>query len=222
MRHITKGKQPKELTAYQATPNVTYNGFADKEILRKALIKEQLGLCAYCNKRITNDWDANLRKYKTEIEHYLSQELHPEKQLDYKNFLGVCNGNAGNPPKLLHCDKSRPENSTLAVNPLKKNDIEQIKYKVDGTIFSDNKLIDNDLNKILNLNISYLQENRKKIRQIAIDRLNRYYPKKKGESFTKSELQQELNFWESIDKNGFSKEYCQVAVYFLQNKLRRL
>lgn len=55
-----------------------------------------------------------------------------------------------------------------------------------------------------------------------IDRLNRYYPKKKGESFTKSELKQEINFWEDIGKNNFLKEYCQVAVYFLQNKLRRL
>lgn len=222
MRHIVKQKTPKALKTYQSTPNATYEGFQGKDGLRLVLIKEQKGLCAYCNGRISNSWDSILKKYKTEIEHYKSQELHPHLQLDFTNMLGVCNGNAGKPPSLLHCDKGRPEKSTLIITPLSKNCENLIKYDSDGTIYSDDMDIHKDLDKILNLNVAHLKHNRRSTLEDVINRMKRFFPKKKGESWTKSEIKNEMKFWETIDEDKNLNPYCQIAIFYLQNKLKRL
>jgi uncharacterized protein (TIGR02646 family) len=222
MRHIVKQKTPKVLLTYQSTPNATYEGFQGKDDLRLALIKEQKGLCAYCMGRISNDWNSILKKYKTEIEHYKSQELHPSLHLDYTNMLGVCNGNAGNRPALLHCDKARPAQSTLTITPLSKNCENSIKYDSDGTIYSENEDFQRDIDKILNLNVAHLKLNRQRVQEDVVARMKRFFPKKANEGWTKNEINKEIKLWETMDENKNLNPNCQVAIFYLKNKLKRL
>ena len=52
MIKITKGKEPIEWTEVRNTPGVTYEN-APKDELRKSLLNEQGGLCAYCMRRVS-------------------------------------------------------------------------------------------------------------------------------------------------------------------------
>lgn len=63
---------------------------ADGE-LRSLLIKRQHGLCAYCEWRIGPDGNY---KFPVQVEHYVTRESNPSRELDYTNFLGCCNGGA--------------------------------------------------------------------------------------------------------------------------------
>jgi uncharacterized protein (TIGR02646 family) len=221
MKHILKNAPPQYFTEYKATPNVSYDGL-HKEELRLSLINEQKGLCAYCMSRINNDWSATHSKYRTEIEHYKSQELYPDFQLDYNNLLGVCNGNAGNPQHLLHCDKSKKGNSILTIDPLSNRCEDLCLYSSDGRIFSKDIEIDHDLNKKLNLNAFHLKNNRKNIIDDAQKRMTRFYAKKGNQDWSKADVEREIKYWEQEDSNGHFKEYCQIAIFYLKNKLKRI
>jgi uncharacterized protein (TIGR02646 family) len=222
MRHIKKGKEPKILTEYKSTPNATYMGFGSKDIVRKALIKEQKGICAYCNGRISAEYDIVLKKYKTDIEHYKSRELYPHLQLEYSNMLGVCTGNESDDSGIRHCDKNRPEKSELSINPFHKNIETYVKYSSLGVIYSENLEYNIDLNDILNLNFKRLKDNRKRVYDIVVQRMKQYFPKKKNESWLISEVKSEIKYWEELDEAGNLKPFCQVAISYLQNKLRRM
>jgi uncharacterized protein (TIGR02646 family) len=167
MRLIIKGKEPESLRLFRtSTPNPTYDGYINKEHVRSALISEQKGICAYCMQRINDEWDNRSNKFRTEIEHYKSQDNFPELSLDFNNMLAVCNGNQGNPQHLMHCDKSKDAEKhkkylPLTLNPLLAHSVEQIKYRKDGFIYSDNEQINLELDKVLNLNQQTLKNNRK-------------------------------------------------------------
>lgn len=221
MKHIQKQTPPQYFIEYKATPNATYEGLP-KEALRKSLIREQKGLCAYCMGRISEEWNPALSKYKTEIEHYQSQELFPESQLDYNNLLGVCNGNAGNPQAHLHCDKSKTGDMVLIINPLSKRCEDLCSYHSDGRIDSNDKDVKVDLEKKLNLNVYHLRQNRKNIIDIARLRMERRYKKRPQHDWSKTDLDSEIRFWESPDNQGYLKEYCQAAIFYLKNKLKRV
>lgn len=83
-----------------ATPgNDGYNSLGNKkQALLVILIKEQSGLCAYCNQSI-NEKTAT-------VEHLICQNHNTAFDLNYHNLYAVCNGNEGN-PKTQHCDKYR-------------------------------------------------------------------------------------------------------------------
>ena len=153
MKHIIKGNTPQSLLDYKRTPNATYNGFGSKEDVRIALIKEQKGLCAYCNGRISNVRNKELGKPKTGIEHYKSQEKHPHLQLEYGNMLGVCNGVSKDYNEAVqHCDTSRGSRE-LTIDPLSISCEKSIIYGSDGKIKSTNPDIQSDFDDILKLNI---------------------------------------------------------------------
>jgi uncharacterized protein (TIGR02646 family) len=88
MKHITKGQQPSSLTAKRSTKGSTYDG--PQKDWQEALLAEQGHICAYCMRRIS--LDRKNGKPCIEIEHYLSQKLHPKLNLRWKNMIGVCNG----------------------------------------------------------------------------------------------------------------------------------
>ena len=117
-----------------------------KDSIRESLIREQHGLCAYCMKRIDTK--------SVIIEHYKPKSIYFELALDYKNMLGVCSGGQNeNEEKVLCCDASKG-NQEIKINPLSRTDMDKIRYKSDGTIYTypkDEKL-ENDINKILKLN----------------------------------------------------------------------
>jgi uncharacterized protein (TIGR02646 family) len=223
MKHILKGKTPQSLTDYKRTPNATYEGFGAKDVVRQALIHEQKGLCAYCNGRISNDWDGELKKYKTGIEHHKSQDEFPHLQLDYANMLGVCTGIAtdNESRRNQHCDKSKA-NQLLTIDPLSINCENEVFYTLDGRIHGRNEVIQRELDTILNLNQSIILKNRKTIVDIVIKRMGRFYPKKDNRTWSKTDILKEINYWQTEDEQGHLKPYLQIALAYLQNKLNRL
>lgn len=72
--------------------------------------------------------------------------------LDYRNMFAVCAGNRGCGSKNnLTCDAKRG-NKNLKVNPYKEETLSGIHFRANGEIYSTDAVIDEDLNKRLNLN----------------------------------------------------------------------
>ena len=209
MRHITKGKEPESLTRYRATAFASYDGYDDKDGLRKSLLRDQGYLCCYCMRRI---W-----AHKMRIEHWASQDEHPDLQLSYRNLLGACQGGERTKEERLeetardkdldyrpphaaqakkpahphhHCDKHKG-NTPLTVSPVdpSKNCEQAIKYLANGEITSDDEAIRRDLDETLNLNLEWLKRNRRGVVDATVQFLRKKYPK--GE-WTAQLLQREI------------------------------
>ena len=147
MIYIRKGTEPRSLTEYRNQPGATYEGYREKDALRDALLEEQGYICAYCMRRIS--------KEKMKIEHWKAQNAPDgtgaKHALEYQNMLGVCLGNQSSPHDMQTCDTYRG-NAELFVDPRKEAHTQQIAYRGDGTIYSEDSRIDFDLNQRLNLN----------------------------------------------------------------------
>lgn len=98
MKAITKGDEPRSLTQHRCNTHSDYDNYADKDGLRKALVAEQGGICCYCMQRI------HPTAGSMKIEHWHCQENYSAEQLNYRNLLGACMGNEGEPRKEQHCD----------------------------------------------------------------------------------------------------------------------
>ena len=223
MKYIQKGNTPKALTKYKdTTPGATFESVPKAEI-RIGLLDEQGWLCAYCMRRISDKRNPKLAKYRTEVEHFKSQYRHPKLELNYKNMLGVCNGNADNEHQLV-CDKSKSKfdrTHDMFVNPLELLRIKQIFYTTDGEILSDNEQIMHDLDIILNLNepnlverrLQLYEETRKKIRKIRRSLWDKPQTKK-------SELEKLKSAWEKRYDNKF-RPLCRVPLYLIEKELTK-
>lgn len=212
MRKIVKGPEPSALTEYRAgrkagVPDPDYEGFREKDLLREAIATEQRGLCCYCMRRIHPHEDG------MKIEHCLSQEMHPDKQLNYRNLLGACKGGEGARARDQHCDTKKGRHS-LSFNPADPHfDIEaSIKYLGDGEIFSSNAKINWELGEaVLNLNLPMLKSSRKAVldafqsRLISGERLN---------------AAKELAKWDGSQPKQLP-EYAAVVACYLRKKLRQ-
>lgn len=111
MRTIRKSREPAAWVKHRSTPGATYDDVdAPKDELRRALVQEQAGVCCYCLGRITADAKG------MKIEHWASQDRHPDRQLDYGNLLGACLGSQGSPRSQQHCDTAKG-NEDLSINP---------------------------------------------------------------------------------------------------------
>ena len=124
-----------------------------KDLIRDSLIEEQHGLCAYCMKRIEkSDPD---KMAATTIEHYKPKSKYFDLTLDYKNMLAVCSGGRGKDKgkKCLCCDASKGDRE-IKINPFSRNDMEKIRYRPDGTIFTKplDEDFERDINETLKLN----------------------------------------------------------------------
>lgn len=174
MIHIQKSIEPQVLTQEKRNGVNLYSELTTGtlEAIRKQMLEEQGYLCAYCMQRIVLE--------TVTIEHFLAQNPADAGgevglSIDYNNMLGVCQGNkAGGNYKALTCDKHRG-NIPLFMNPLQKHLVQQIKYKGDGTIYSDDPQINKDLEETLNLN--YAGVSFKKNRKAVLDALKRYMDK---------------------------------------------
>ena len=189
MIEIKKGTEPKELLEYRQQKFASYADMpADvKKKVIKSLLLEQGHLCAYCMSRI----NADDGKHKTTIEHCTPQSATTEKErLDYKNMVAVCWGNRdahSNDDK--SCDAKRGtlkdvQQNMKKINVLDGSTLSDIKYRSDGTIYSDNMEEDEDLNVRLNLNCEArrlkecrLQALRSLHRNITLKYLNKTAPK---------------------------------------------
>ena len=214
MKYIEKKTQNEPLTlrSYrQTTPNPTYPGFSDTDqLLKKALLEEQGHICAYCNGRISLDLNEN-NKPKIEVEHYLSQDEHSDKDLDFKNMLGVCNGITLE--KNEHCDKSKKAKSLQRLDPRQATIETLLRYSLNGNIQPkiDNIPIKEDI-ELLNLNDSFLVKVRRQAMDEALKELQLKYPKKQ---WTKYLFEKEIEKWQSKHKGKF-RPYCRAAIWFLE------
>jgi uncharacterized protein (TIGR02646 family) len=66
-----------------------FNDYFPKDDVKKILIHEQRGLCAYCMRRIRMDSHSR-------VEHWMPLSKDKDRALDYNNMLGVCDGGEKN------------------------------------------------------------------------------------------------------------------------------
>lgn len=212
MIYINKGTAPRSLEQYRLSksdPNKSFEAFDKKDDIRIALLKEQKYLCCYCMARIS--------KNTMKIEHYKAQEKYPtiRHTLDFNNMLGACEGRYG---AETTCDTRRGQekhgfekNKDLKINPLDAATITKIKYLKDGTIFSEDPEINQDLEKYLNLNIQVLKDNRRKYYEIVKGKMEK---KKRAKTWDKK-------FYEKI--RDFIICQCEpfhsMALYFIEKKI---
>ena len=214
MLYIKKGTEPRELTEYKVQPGANYDDFRDKDAVRSALLDEQGGLCAYCMSRIT--------LHTMKIEHWNAQHA-PDgsgisMELDYRNMLGVCRGNEGSSYQEQTCDAHR-RNKPLHIDPQNHDMIAKIRYQSNGIIFSDDGVIDHDLNDVLNLNCTrtYLIENRK----AAITALQSYLQKQqKGGTWSVAVLNKAKVHFQS-KKDGLYFPYLGTILYFIDHYMKK-
>ncbi len=228
MKFITKNAEPAILRRFREDQTLTeaeknYSALGSypadempkaQQIIKQSLLEEQGFICAYCMKRVET----------VRIEHWYPQncEIDPEKgkklSIEYPNFLGVCMGyiyidhdNKSDP----HCEANRG-NILLTVDPQNQNTVSKIQFTEIGSIFSTHEQINKDLDITLNLNVGILKEKREKvwkgIENAVLIKIKRN-PKI-------NVLREELaKFKEKED--GKYREYCQVAIYYLQKELRK-
>lgn len=211
MRRITKGAEPATLTAHRQTPHCDYDNYQDKPELRRALVTEQHGLCCYCMGRIED------RQDKMKIEHWHCQSRYGAEQLTYRNLLGACLGGDGQPPSLQHCD-TRKGNSDLQWNPADPaHHIEtRLRYEPDGGIRSDEHVFDDQLSAVLNLNLPRLKRNRRSV----LDAMLNWWKLEKTQRrapVPRARLEHERN-----QRIADCAPYCQVAVWWLDQRLSRM
>ncbi len=237
MKYIEKhlGNEPFTLKEYRSTPNATYKGYTDsykeedlnrqdlsykKETgqapkpLKMALCKEQGYICCYCMRRIDEE--------RVTVEHYITQERHPDSpyseqihkdnQLIYSNLLASCNTGERN------CSGIRG-NSPLIINPLSILIEQQISFQKDGKIISSSPQIAKDID-ILMLNSKETAFQLLENRAVILEKVRSSLPKS-SKSWTKAQLQAELKKWENPDKQGRYRPFCQIAIAYLQSKLKK-
>lgn len=203
---ISKGKSFESVIESLKSQNKDvdfYDAIPDKEPIRTSLLDEQNNLCAYCM--------AAISKEDMKIEHFKSQSVYPQYQLDYSNMLGCCKGNEGKPNKLQTCD-SYKGNKELSLNPSVKADFEKMEliYLEDGTISSRNESFNIELYDVLNLNAASLKAKRKEMIDSAKQQLN-YKNNSRSKAFIEKLIQK---------YKTQHKPYYGAAVYYLEKKLK--
>lgn len=208
---IEKGREPHSLTEYKKQPYASYDN-CNKDDIRESLLQEQGYLCAYCMRRIS--------KAHMKIEHWYPESKSDEAgRMDYSNMLGCCEGHKD------HCTHSGDTCDThkgdteLTLTPLNRDHIAKIKYRTGtGEIYSEDSVIDHDLNVTLNLNCQeqYLKENRKAVLNTIKNRIS-----KKG-TLSRTEWERILKMYTSMDNAGQRKEYAGIAIWYINRKLKKL
>lgn len=210
MKNISKEAEPESLNRHRCNTNSDYDNYPKKDNLRESLVGEQRGICCYCTQRIRPSADG------MKIEHWQCQSRFPEKQLDYSNLLGACLGCQGQALERQHCD-TRKGDLDLTYDPANPNhDVEsKLAFLGDGTIQSTDTAFDSEINEILNLNERILVKNRK----ATLEPIESGFMTKK---LSKADIQKELRKWNGESDDKDLEPFCQVVVYYLRKKLRKM
>ncbi len=223
MKKIVKTIEPKSLTKYRSEilhqdleKSNIYEDFPEKtqedcknnivNNLRKQLLEEQGYICCYCMSRINCD--------NSKIEHFKPQTKYRNLQIDYRNLFIACGGGTGKKGKYQFCDTKKGEDELEVIDLLHhiENHIQYEKHSQNIAIKSSDRRIQNDIDRVLNLNISLLQKNRK-------EQYDSFLKKLKTKGYSLSNIQKTLNFYKM--KHGDKYEpYCEMIVYFLTKKLK--
>ncbi|EYF05186.1 Hypothetical protein CAP_3551 [Chondromyces apiculatus DSM 436] len=203
--------------------------------MRKQANDEQGGLCAYCmslipqsNKPLEPPDNTSMK-----IEHFEARNASRAKMFDWSNLLGVCIGDVGiegggesDQQARYHCDTYRGHlkvtEQGLDLNPAAfPPDIgERFSYTVSGEARTSQRFEPAERDKVermiarLNLNLPRLRRNR-----AAVIGLLRRELQKKPTLARVKELLQDAS---APGAKGLLRPYCQVAIHYLQKKLRQL
>jgi uncharacterized protein (TIGR02646 family) len=158
--YIEKDTEPQEFTDWKKKPRKKgvkkykhLRGKIKKKVY-ESLIREQGGLCAYCERPLIE-----LNRVKDyHIDHLNPQSLLANDDLEYKNFLCSCLRQTakGDP---LHCGKLK-ENKIIPVHPLQKDCQSKFTYTAIGEIDGVDQT-SKDTIVILGLDIDKLTDMRK-------------------------------------------------------------
>ena len=211
MRAITKAPEPLSLTGHRAAAHSDFDNYQAKDDLRQALVAEQGGLCCYCMGRIRPE-PASMK-----IEHWRCQAHYADEQLTYRNLLGACLGGEGQPIGHQHCD-TRKGDRDLRWNPADPSHrIEtRVRYEPNGSIRAPGDAdFDAQIEDVLNLNLPVLKSNRRSVLDAVLDWW-RHEKARIGGPVPRSRFLQMRN--EYIRGNGRLEPYCQVAVWWLEQR----
>ena len=217
MKAINKGNEPISLTQHRANQPAFYDNLL-KDDTRTSLLTEQGHICCYCMRRIPESGKTPGSK----IEHFLCQDNHSDEELTYGNMLLACLGYEGSPKRLQTCD-TKKGNLMLTHSPsnLARNIENLIKYKPNGEIYSSDETLNTELEKVLNLNVKQLKENRRVIYETVQNRIINKVKQHKTNTLQKRFLESEKRKWLNLD-NGKYIEFCMVGIYVIDKKLKRI
>lgn len=164
MKIVDKGEPPvwlKKLyddsVRLHMTATNAYAQLSDEQLdeLRNRLYEEQDGCCIYCMK------DLDLSSERVEIEHLYPRNpeggMQRNQGLDYDNLFLSCNGGGGKNVRQAATTCGCHKGNLLlgAFNPLDEQLMEEIHFRPDGNIYADDKVLNDDLTVILNLNCHF-------------------------------------------------------------------
>ncbi|MCB9352682.1 MAG: TIGR02646 family protein [Lewinellaceae bacterium] len=219
MKHIVKQHPPKALLEYLKTPNASWKGCPCKSEWKRSLLEEQGHICAYTMKRISEQ--------DMKIEHFLPRgEPYEELALDYKNTLGVCNGNEGYPPEHQYADTRKGNAILRHIDPRDKDCERKLKYRANGEVRIDDPTLADELlddpgrkpahRSILNLNHQDLVDGRKRSFEAVRRVLSR-----KDEKWRLRDVKDMIEKYEQRNAQGQFEEYCMFVTYRLRKRLSK-
>ncbi|WP_374173233.1 hypothetical protein [Flavobacterium tructae] len=214
MRKISKNTPPKLLTTYKKQIGASYDDI-DKNVYDAtllALLNEQGWVCGYCQQKIAVPQNAT-------IEHYCEKSIcngtggTADLTLDYTNMMAVCLGKTTND---THCDEKKSKfrlatGLPIEISPWNTAHIKAISYTSTGTIKSSNTRHNTEIDKILNLNISYLKKNRKS-KFVSLLKAAGNISVKKGKDRLKKILNDEL----VIGNNRYPSSFPGMCEYMMK------
>lgn len=118
----------------------------ERKAIKKSTLKEQNFLCAYCCKKIDMQ--------KSHNEHVESQQLVPNRQLDFENIVASCNTN-------LRCGHAH-QSKFLPLTPLMPECETELKFYLSGKVIGHTERAKNSI-AILGLDSRAIREERKQM-----------------------------------------------------------
>ena len=220
---VKRGKEPNSLLEFRKK-----NSDADYEDMpssvradvREQMWNEQKRLCAYCMRRIDNPSVVRIEHCRPR--HPKDEVVHDKKiTLDFKWMLGVCYGNSlvkGVKDEDMTCDAHR-KNKELTINPFDEVSVRKIKYKADGSIYSEDAEINKDVTDTLNLNCPALSlpQTRKKVLSEAQKRIVQKCAGKSQDAYV-HEL--ERTYTSLVQERNLTP-YCGSIISWLEGKLKK-
>ena len=219
---VQKGKEPNSLLTFRKQhPDADYEDMPTNVLkdVRSQMWEEQGHLCAYCMKKIDDPRDVRVEHCKPR--HPQDEIKHDKKAtLEFKWMLGVCYGNSiekGVKPEDTTCDAHKG-NAELTINPFDELSVRKIKYKADGSIYSDDADINEDVTEILNLNCEAvsLPETRKNVLNVL---KNEIVEKCKGKSHDAYIRELERIYDRLVYQRNLTP-YCGIIISWLEEKLK--
>lgn len=220
---VKRGKEPNSLLEFRKkNPDADYEDMPSsvRAYVREQMWNEQKHLCAYCMRRI--DSPSVVRMEHCRPRHPKDEIVHDKKAtLDFKWMLGVCYGNSlvkGVKDEDMTCDAHR-KNTELTINPFDEVSVRKIKYKADGSIYSEDEEINKDVTDTLNLNCPALSLplTRKKVLSEAQKRIVQKCAGKSQDAYV-HEL--ERTYTSLVQERNLTP-YCGIIISWLEGKLKK-